>query len=168
MPGAPSIDPAKAAEVYNLHAAGYSGNDIARRTGVTRPSVQDILAKHGHWGVIADKPVFIKLRLEQNKALEAAFRAGSAELLGRAFDEDKLKKASTYQLVIASSIALDKSRLLAGESTENIAVHHESEAIEAAADKIAGALMRFQTIVLEPENMDSEKEGVNELTAGKD
>ena len=117
MPGAPGIDPAKAAMAMEL-ADTHNPTQIAAITQLKRTSIYDILGKHGHWGEIADRPVFIKLRQQQQAHLEAAFRAGSAKLLERAFDEDKLQKASTYQLVIASSIAVDKARLLAGEPTE--------------------------------------------------
>ena len=118
MPGAPSIDPAKAALAFNLEEAGYNPTQIAPKADLNRASVYDILKKHGRWGEIADKPVFQKLRQEQNQHLEAGFRTASAQLLARSLDEEKLQKASTYQLVIASSVAIDKARLLAGEPTE--------------------------------------------------
>ena|SRR3990167_1914014 len=145
MPGARSIDPVKAAVAFNLFEAGYAKNDIARRTGISEASVRDILAKHGRWGEVAERPVFARLRADQNLHLEAAFRAGSAVLLARAFEESKLKKASTFQLVIAASTALDKSRLLAGESTSNIAIAHHVEVqdLNIAADRIAHSLLRF-------------------------
>ena len=46
----------------------------------------------------------------------------SATLLNRAMDDDKLDKASTYQLVMASAVATDKSRLLQDQSTSNISL----------------------------------------------
>ena len=153
MPGGPGIDPAKAALAMSLEGAGYTNTEIGRKAGLAESSVRSILSRHGKWGEIEEKPVFAALRAEQNKHLEAAFRTASAQLLARSMDEDKLAKASTYQLVIASSVAVDKARLLAGESTENIAVHHtQSIEIEGAADKLAAALMRFSTTVLESEN----------------
>ena len=118
MPGAPPIDPVKAAMAMELADTGYMGSQIARKTGLAQTTVHDILNRHGRWGEVAEQPVFAKLRRDQQIHLEAALRTASAKLLDRAMDEDKLAKASTYQLVIASSIALDKSRLLAGEPTE--------------------------------------------------
>ena len=143
MPGGCNIDPAKAAAALNLAEAGYTPTQISRETGVSQPSISGILHRHGRWGEVTKLPVFNELRREQNLHLEAAFRAGAAQLLGRAFDESKLEKASTYQLVIASSIALDKSRLLAGESTENVAVlvRHELSTEDALLKRLASTLL---------------------------
>src|SRR3990167_2092476 len=143
MPGAPSIDPKKAMTALNLEAAGHTGNAISAITGLARSSVRDILRGHGRWGEVADKPVFARLRAEQQVHLEAAFRTAAAEFLARSTDEDKLQKASTYQLVIASSIALDKSRLLAGEPTEIVATYnlHAIEGIDRLASILSQSLL---------------------------
>ena len=140
MPGAPMIDPVKAAQAVALGEMGYPSTQIAPIVGINDRSIRDILNKHGRWGELADTPVFTKLRLEQKKVLEASYRAGAGKLLARAFDEDKLEKASTYQLVIASSIALDKSQLLAGEPTE-ITATVNLHAIE-GLDRLATLLSR--------------------------
>ena len=131
----------------NLAEAGYSGQEIARNTGLNNRSVYDVLHRHGRWGEVAEKPVFIRLRAEQNQHLEAAFRSAAAEFLVRSMEEDKLAKASTYQLVIASSIAIDKARLLAGESTENVAhLHlHEIPALDRLAEKLGQTLLQRQS-----------------------
>ena len=157
VPGAPSIDPIKAAVAFNLAEIGTAKNEIARRTGISEASVRDILNKHGRWGDICELPVFAKLRAEQNQSLEAAFRIAAAQSLELAMTQEKLAKASYYQLVIGSSVAIDKARLLAGESTSNVAVvHHvEVENMSAAADAIAHSLLRFSqasTTVLELQN----------------
>jgi hypothetical protein len=125
--GGEAIDPVKAAQAYNLADVGYSGESISRIAKLSRSSVTDILNQKGHWSTLVESPVFKALRREQNQVLEAGFRASANLLLQRAFDESKLEKASTYQLVIASSVALDKARLLAGESTQNIEVHTKLE-----------------------------------------
>jgi hypothetical protein len=125
--GGEAIDPVKAAQAYNLADVGYSGESISRIAKLSRSSVTDILNQKGHWSTLVESPVFKALRREQNQVLEAGFRASANLLLQRAFDESKLEKASTYQLVIASSVALDKARLLAGESTQNIEVHSKLE-----------------------------------------
>jgi hypothetical protein len=121
------IETVKAAQAMNLKDAGYQVAEISRITKLNRSSVDDILNGRGHWSELVEKPVFIELRRAQNQALEAGFRHASSVLLQRAFDESKLEKASTYQLVIASSVALDKARLLAGESTANVEVHSKVE-----------------------------------------
>jgi hypothetical protein len=149
MPAA--IDPKLAAQVMNMAEAGYQGQRISEAVGLPASSVSDIIARHGRWGDIADKPVFEALRRQQNQTLEAAFRAGAGQLLARAFDEDKLAKAGTYQLVVASGIAIDKARLLAGESTQNVSIHatHEVAALDKLCEMLGQALMTND--VIEPE-----------------
>lgn len=129
-----------AAAAAELAELGFPPAQIPPMLGgkISTTTVRDIIHKHGRWGEVSERPVFARLRAEQNKVLESAFRAGSAQLLERAFEEEKLKKASTYQLVIASSVALDKSRLLAGEPTELIGMAHLHEV--PALDRLAAAL----------------------------
>ena len=122
-----ATDPIKAAQALEMSQIGFTQQVIADRTGINQRTVSDIVNGHGRWGEIVERPLFAKLRLEQQQHLEAGYRLAAAKLLERAFDEDKLAKASTYQLVISSGIALDKSRLLAGESTQNIAVSSVAE-----------------------------------------
>ena len=152
MPGAPSINPIKAAIAYNLAEAGFAKNEIARRTTISEASVRDILNKHGRWGEIAEKPVFAKLRAEQKLVLEAGYRASAAKFLDRSLEEAKLEKASTYQLVIASSIALDKSQLLAGEPTE-ITASINLHAIQ-GLDRLAAMLS--QSLLPQPDDVPRE------------
>ena len=147
MPGAPSIDPVKAAAAYTLQESGHSGRQIARMTGLPRGSVHDILSGRGRWKKVPELPVFRRLRQEQSQRLEAAFRQGTSVLLERAFDDEKLAKASTFQLIYASGIAIDKARLLAGESTENVAhLHlHEIPALDRLAEKLGQTLLQRQS-----------------------
>lgn len=121
MPGRGKIPLDKAAAADVMSSIGYSSRQIAAATGLNARSIRDIIARHGHWGEVADKPVFAMLRQQQNNVLEAAYRSGAALLFQAALEPAKLKKASTYQLVTSSAIAFDKSRLAAGEPTEIIA-----------------------------------------------
>ena len=118
MPGAPQIPYHKAAAADALAQYGFSTPEIAAKTDISQRTVYDIINRHGRWGEVAEKPVFARLRAEQNQHLEASFRLAAAKSLALAFDPVKLEKASYYQLIVGSSIALDKSRLLAGEPTE--------------------------------------------------
>lgn len=117
----PNVLPSKAMEVLTLADTGMTPVQIQPIVNMPPSTIGDIIRKHERWGEIAEKPVFSALRAEQNKVLESAMRAGAARLFARAFDESKLEKASTYQLVTSAAIAVDKARLLAGESTENVA-----------------------------------------------
>jgi predicted transcriptional regulator len=122
MPAA-SISYEQAATAVEMAKLGHTSESIAPILGISGRSIRDILNKHGRWGEIAETPVFARLRHEQSKVLESAFRAGAAKLFERAFDAEKLDKASTYQLVTSAAIAFDKARLAAGESSINIEVH---------------------------------------------
>ena len=98
--------------------AGYSSSKISELTGLPGRTVRDICARHDKWGDLEENsPVFAKVRHEQNKTLESAFRTGAATALTEAFKPEKLEKAQFYQLVIGAGILTDKARLLAGEST---------------------------------------------------
>ena len=139
MPGL--IDPALGAAAMALGDAGYQPSQIAPAVGLPRTTVNDIIARHGRWGAIAEKPVFVKWRLEQQQLLEAGYRESAGVLLAHAMREEKLDKSSTYQLVIASKIALDASRLLAGESTANVDLHVAVQGMDALASALGQALL---------------------------
>jgi predicted transcriptional regulator len=151
------IDPVKAAAAMELGDLGYPSTQIAPIVGLNDRSIRDIINRHGRWGELADTPVFAKLRREQNQNLESAYRAAAAESLALAFNPDKLIKASYYQLVIGSSIALDKARLLAGESTENVIVvhRHEASVLDRLAERLGQRLLANnvsrETIEVKPE-----------------
>ena len=123
--GAPAIDPIKAAQAVTLAELGYNSPAISRETGINQRTVRDILAKHEKWGELAESSVFASLRREQNRALEAAARSFAAQSWAKA--AEKMDQASYYQLVTGGAILIDKARLLAGESTANVEIHHKHE-----------------------------------------
>lgn len=131
-----TTDPIKAAQAMELAEVGYPSTQISSMIGVPGQTIRDIIRKHGRWGEIAERPVFVKLREEQNKALEAAGRALAAKFWIHA--EENIEKLSPYQAVIGGSILIDKAQLLAGlptEITASVNVH-----IEAKTDELVEAL----------------------------
>ena len=90
---------------------------------------------------IPDKITIDTLRLSERVKAHLCDKAlHTANLcLTRATDDDKLDKASTYQLVMSSAVMIDKHRLLSGESTATVEVlvgHQQeldAEAIEVEA-----------------------------------
>lgn len=138
MPGAESIDMMKAAQADALAAVGYNPAAVGRATGLHPSSVRDVLHRVGHWGEVAQTPVFKRLRSEQSIALESAGRVLAAKAMLQC--EETLPKANAYQSCLIASIMIDKSRLLAGESTENISVHNTVEIH--GLDQLADALSR--------------------------
>jgi predicted transcriptional regulator len=120
-----SIDNVRATEAVSLSELGFSQTDIAKQVGISQRTVSDILRGHGHWGELAETPIFAKLRQAQSKALEAAARSFAAQSWAKA--AEKMDSASYYQLVMGGAILIDKARLLAGESTANVEVHTKLE-----------------------------------------
>src|SRR3990167_4614557 len=123
MPVPPSIDPLVATDVLVHHDFGYRPAVIAELLEISDNSVRDIIHGKGRWATLPQKPVLARIREEQSRRLELAYRTTAAITMERALEEDKLAKASTYQLITSSAIAIDKARLLAGESTANLEVH---------------------------------------------
>ena len=124
--GHPGTDPLVAAQAMTMGDAGYSSNQIAPIIGLPGRTIRDIIARHGKWGELAEKPVFASLRQAQTQHLEAAGRALAAKAMIQC--EDMLPKANAYQACLISSIMIDKSRLLAGEATQIVEVNTKLEA----------------------------------------
>jgi predicted transcriptional regulator len=131
-----SIDTVKATQAMALSEMGYSQQAIADQTGIAQRSISDILNRVGHWGKLAESSVLSKFRLEQNRALESAARSFAAQSWAKA--AEKMDSASYYQLVMGGAILIDKARLLAGESTQNVEVHSKVEI--AGLDQLCSAL----------------------------
>lgn len=141
MPAA--TDPMKAAQAMNMGDMGYTERAIGANLDVPHTTIHDILARHGRWGDVEVDPLFIQLRAEQNKTLEACARAAAAESWDKAFDSKKLEKASYYQLVVGGSILLDKARVLAGEPS-NITANLNINAhigLDSLSEKLSQALL---------------------------
>lgn len=138
MPGAPQITLDKAATADAMSEIGYSASQVGAAVGLHPRSVFDVLHRVGHWGKDAESSVFKRLRSEQTKALEAAGRVLAAQAMVQC--AETLPKANAYQACLISSIMIDKSRLLAGESTQNIEVHTTVEL--SGLDSLAEALSR--------------------------
>ena len=100
---------------------GRTERDIAGVTGVPASTVHRIIHGVNGWGEVTEGETFNRLREQQNKALEQSYRSLAADSVIHA--ATKLSQASYAQAVLGSSILIDKARLLAGESTQNIAIH---------------------------------------------
>lgn len=139
MPGNTLIDPVLAAQAAGLADAGYGASQIAPMVGLNRRSVSDIIRQHGRWGdIAADRPVFTRLRQAQQQILEASSRQIAAQALEQT--ETALPKASALQAATVFAIMVDKSRLLAGESTANVAVDVHLQGIDELASILGQAL----------------------------
>ena len=104
---------------------GRTERDIAAATAVPPSTVHRIIHGANGWGEVAEGELFKRYRQQQNKALEQAYRSLAADSMIQA--AKKLSKASYAQAVLGSSILIDKARLLAGESTQNVQIHTRQE-----------------------------------------
>jgi hypothetical protein len=109
---------AAATAVELVESQGMSMNAAGKAVGIHGTTVKAILDGARGWDSVIETSLFKARRAEQNKALEQSARTLAAKAYAHA--ESKLPEASFYQAVVAGSILIDKSRLLAGESTENI------------------------------------------------
>jgi len=131
-----SVNPVKAALAMNYGDAGMSSPQVAEIVGIPARTVRDIVSRHGHWGEMAERPVFAQLRLEQKQHLEAASRYLSSQCLIHV--EENLHKCSSYQAAGIYGLLRTHERLDAGEATTNVAVHAEVEV--RGLDQLAAAL----------------------------
>lgn len=103
-----------------LRTSGYTISHISAILGVSETCIVD-------W---SKRPTFDSVSLQEvsqgiKDSLAPKLIMNANLCFEMAMNDDKLKKASTLQLVTAASIMVDKARLLSNESTENIAVYHK-------------------------------------------
>ena len=115
---------------------GRSEHEISRVTGIPVGTVHNIVSRAYGWDKIAEGDLFKRHREQQNKALEQSARTLAAKAYAHA--EKQLPKASFYQAVYGGSILIDKARLLAGESTQNVDYVHKIDC--ESIDRLAALL----------------------------
>lgn len=104
--------------------------------GLPASTVHTILSKASGWDQIAEESVIKQHRARQNAALEQAARSIAAKAMEKA--EGKIDGAGFYHLTLGAGIMIDKARLLAGESTVNVAINSKHEV--AGLDNLCQAL----------------------------
>lgn len=131
----------KAARAFELVAQGYSRQDAANMTGVSRPTVADMVRRKGHWLQDVETPVFLEWRRRIKRDIQGQANELAVKLLAHA--DKNLEKTSPYQAVGMYGILRTHDRLDAGESTENVAVIHKAEAggLDRLADRLAERLL---------------------------
>src|SRR5271157_854321 len=99
------------AKATTLAAAGWAQERIAKTIGRSRNAVKHYL----------DKPEAIAIVRDERQELVEIYRE-TARACVVAIDDEKIAKSSALQLATASGICLDKSLLLDGKPTVNVAV----------------------------------------------
>jgi hypothetical protein len=128
----------KGAAVEALALAGVAPSQIAEDLGIGVSLVDDILNGRGRWASLRTDQALQEYRQKQTRIHELMARELSTKALQRV--EDTISKASLSQAVIAFGILQDKSRLLAGESTQNIAF---GGSVRLESEKLTNTLARL-------------------------
>ena len=98
-------------QITTLAAAGYSQTRISKTIGKGRNMVKRHL----------ETPEAIAQVREERTELVELYRQKARDCVA-AIDDEKIAKASALQLATSSGILLDKSLLLSGKPTQNVAV----------------------------------------------
>jgi IS30 family transposase len=98
-------------QAVTMSAAGHSCNKISQAIGKDRATIKRHL----------DTPEAIEQVREERTELVELYREKARDCVA-AIDDDKIAKASALQLATSSGILLDKSLLLSGKPTQNVAV----------------------------------------------
>jgi len=110
----------QAAAAAALYERDGNASRVALIMDMPRTTVNDVVKGYGRWGEVATDSSFVALRQEQKRLLQAA----SALNMSRAQSQiaDTIHKCSAPQAAMVFGILFDKDRLMAGESTQNVAV----------------------------------------------
>jgi hypothetical protein len=98
-------------EAVVLAAAGYAPSRVAKTMGKSRLMVKRHL----------EAPETIAMVRDEQAELVELYRTKARDCVV-AIDDEKIAKASALQLATSSGILLDKSLLLSGKPTQNVAV----------------------------------------------
>ncbi len=109
-------DPQKAAAVVAMSEGGYGPSAISRDLEIPRSTVRSILNGDDGWDRIHDQGWFQGYVATQRVALQAACTEIAKKGLKRV--DETIDSATCGQAMWVTAVAIDKSRLLAGEATE--------------------------------------------------
>lgn len=128
------------AQVMALNELNKTQEEIGQLVGLPQTTVSEILTGKGRWASIQREAWFETYRKSQKRKIEAAAHELSEQALRRI--EETLPKANLSQASVTFGILQDKIRLLAGESTANVAVavKVEADALNKTLDKLLKGL----------------------------
>lgn len=131
-----------AATAQAMYEIDGNASRVARQLGIPRTSVQDIVSGYGRWSELATDSSYVQLRREQKRILQAACAKNMSKALVRI--EEKIDDCSAPQAAMVFGILFDKDRLMAGESTQNLAIRDTQGAVtlDTLADKLRGELVK--------------------------
>ena len=128
---------------------GKTSTEIGEAVGLPLTTVEDIRKGVGRWAAVQRDHWFQSYRKEMRRKHEAM----AHELSGLALEriEAGLPKSSVAQAAVVFGILQDKIRLMAGESTQNIAVSVkiEDEALSKTLERLMHSLKESETTTIE-------------------
>ena len=152
-----------AAAALTLAEAGYDARHVERITAVNSRTVDDIVARKGHWLADVDTPVFREWRDRTKR--EIMGRSGELAVRLLAHADKNLEKTSPYQAIGMYGILRSHDRLDAGEPTEiTLAVNlHHAEGLDRLAAILSQSLLPTpndvsrETLEINPKGLTSDK-----------
>ena len=112
--------------IYQFERNGMTFADIGQYYGVSKQAISQKIKAFEKMLNLHDREAVEAYRRFTPEILEGA----GFTFLTAALDKKRLKKASSRDCMVNYGISVDKKRLIAGESTANLAIHQIVEAIE--------------------------------------
>lgn len=131
-----------AATAQAMYDVDGSAARVAQQLGMPARTVSDIVRGFGRWSELATDASYADLRRQQKRILQAACATNMSKALVRI--EEKINDCSAPQAAMVFGILFDKDRLMAGESTQNVAIRDTqgAMALDTIADKLRGELVK--------------------------
>ena len=130
----------KAAAASTLYDRMGNQHAVARALNMPYSTVRDIVGNYGRWATVATDASYNQLRLEQKRNLQACTARIMADAMVQI--EKRLPDASAPQAAMVYGILFDKDRLMAGESTQNMAIRtNEVSNLDAIAEALRDTLL---------------------------
>lgn len=141
------------AQFLAYQSLGYDNTEISRSMGIPYSTIAD-------WsrGNNIDKEVLQQHAIELKEELGSRLIKNAGILFEKAMDDKRVEKSSTLQLTTAASIMVDKSRLIDGESTENVILHTKQiDSSQKRIDNVSNLLEEKKRQLQEMQKGDSQK-----------
>ena len=131
---------ARAAKLVNLVASGQSARRAGKMVGMSPSTAKDIIAGRNGWAQIKLTKEFLAHR--QSSSIDLELLSGEAAKQALVRMGETVGKSSYGQAVYGFGVSVDKFRLFAGQSTQNLSVKvsERIEGLDAALAKLDAAL----------------------------
>jgi len=118
------------------YSLGYTMDTISKNLSIPKSTIHGWVHGSLNQDGSEDRDVIRNCAEQLNEQLQSTLTITANRLFVQAMDSDRVAKASTKDLIISASVALDKARLLAGASTENHSHFHWSRNKQDASKQV--------------------------------